>query len=87
MESRLVNYKLTEADERAVLNAFKDPLTVQTFIGFLQSVVKHNKAHMEKSAKAYLLTDDPQARSMALITEGKIQVLDELCLMIERLNK
>lgn len=84
---RFSNSNLTEEDIRSLLNIFKDPVTTKGFLQLLEKVKLQVEADLDKTAKVYLMNDDPTTRALALQLKGRVEILQEFSALIKTVVK
>lgn len=84
---RFSNSNLTEEDIRSLLNIFKDPVTTKGFLQLLEKVKLQVEADLDKTAKVYLMNDDPTTRALALQLKGRVEILQEFSTLIKTVVK
>ncbi len=87
MANRLGRYKVTEAQERVLLNLLKEQATVLGLKEFLANVKATNVKEYNDVVNAYLYNDDPVTRANALRIKGRIEFVDDFLRLIEEVTK
>lgn len=87
VKNKICGYITTEEDLRLLANLFRDPVATQYFLTLLQNIKQTCVSNQHLAANAYLMTDDPQQRSSAILHRGRAEFIDELSQLINKVNK
>lgn len=78
---------MSEEDKRVLVNLFKDPLSTKAFLQLISKVKVTAKSEQDKTTQVFLMNNDPVTRALALQQKGKIELLDELSVLIQTVVK
>lgn len=81
------NYVVNEADQRVLVNLFKDPMVTGSFLQFIDNVSLEATREMCKTTDVFLMNNDPTTRALALQQKGKVELLAELSALIKAVVK
>lgn len=84
---RFSNSNLTEENQRMLLHLFRDPITTNGFLQLLEKVKSQVETDLDKTAKVYLMNDDPTTRALALQLKGRVEFLQEFSALIKTVVK
>lgn len=84
---KFCNTLLTEGDVRVLGNLFKDPVATQAFLSLINVVKQSAQVELEKVTQVFLMNNDQTTRAMALQQKGKVELLNELSAVINKVVK
>lgn len=83
----LCGKKLTEKDQRVLLNVFKDPTATKGFLEFLSELSERCEKEFQVASNTYLVNGVSATKAMALQLKGKKDFVEEFSQIISQANK